>query len=78
MDRTLAKSSFVLLALGLWILACGASPAEDDDPNALHGTLVHSAFQDKVEALNNPNFFTEHAFRETEVPGAPGADLAGL
>jgi len=33
---------------------------------------------ENVEPLNNPNFFTEHAFRETEVPGVPGADLAGL
>ena len=30
------KSPFVLLALGLWILACPASLAEDDDPNALN------------------------------------------
>jgi tetratricopeptide (TPR) repeat protein len=36
MARPLAKSPFVLLALGLWILVCTASLAEDDDPNALH------------------------------------------
>ena len=36
MARPLAKSPFVLLALGLWILACPASLAEDDDPNALN------------------------------------------
>jgi CHAT domain-containing protein/Flp pilus assembly protein TadD len=35
MTRPLAKSPFVLLALGLWILACSASWAEDADPNAL-------------------------------------------
>ena len=38
MARPLAKSPFVLLALGLWILACPASLAEDDDPNALEST----------------------------------------
>src|ERR1700722_6249164 len=31
MARLLAKSPFVLLAFGLWILACPASWAEDDD-----------------------------------------------
>jgi tetratricopeptide (TPR) repeat protein len=36
MARSLAKSTFVLLALGLWILACSASWAEEDDPNALN------------------------------------------
>jgi tetratricopeptide (TPR) repeat protein len=35
MDRRLAKSLFVLLALGLWILACPASLAENDDRKAL-------------------------------------------
>jgi tetratricopeptide (TPR) repeat protein/CHAT domain-containing protein len=36
MARPLAKSPFVLLALGLWILVCTASLAENDDPNALN------------------------------------------
>jgi hypothetical protein len=36
MARPPAKSPFVLLALGLWILACPASLAGDDDPNALN------------------------------------------
>jgi tetratricopeptide (TPR) repeat protein len=36
MARLLAKSPFVLLALGLWIFLCPASLAEDDDPNALN------------------------------------------
>jgi tetratricopeptide (TPR) repeat protein len=36
MARALAKSSLVLLALGLWILACPASSVEDDDPDALN------------------------------------------
>ena len=37
MTGPLTKFPFVLLALGLWIwiLACPASPAQDDDPNAL-------------------------------------------
>ena len=38
MTGALTKSPFVLLTLGLWIwiLACPASLAEDDDPNALN------------------------------------------
>jgi tetratricopeptide (TPR) repeat protein/CHAT domain-containing protein len=36
MARPLAKSPFVLLALGLLILACPAGLTEDDDPNALN------------------------------------------
>jgi len=36
MARLPTKSPFVLLALGLWIFACSASSAEDDDPNALN------------------------------------------
>ena len=31
MARPLAKSPFVLLALGLWILACPASQSDDDE-----------------------------------------------
>jgi len=33
----------------------------------VYGTLVHSAFQDEVEALNNPNLFTEQSY----LNGAP-------
>ena len=36
MARPLAKSPFLLSALALWILACPASLAEDDDPSALN------------------------------------------
>jgi tetratricopeptide (TPR) repeat protein len=36
MARPLAKSPFVLLALGLWMLVCRVSLAEDNDPNALN------------------------------------------
>src|SRR5260370_7144620 len=35
MTRSLAKALSVLLAVGLWILACPASLAENDEPNAL-------------------------------------------
>jgi tetratricopeptide (TPR) repeat protein len=35
MARPLAKSPFVLLALGLWILACPASQSDDDEFNLL-------------------------------------------
>ena len=38
------KLPFLLLALGLWILACPASLAEDDDPNALNQRL-HQLFE---------------------------------
>ena len=36
MARPLAKSPFVLLALGLWILACAASQSDDDEFNLLN------------------------------------------
>jgi hypothetical protein len=36
MARPLAKSLFVLFALGLLILACPASLAEDDHPDPLN------------------------------------------
>jgi hypothetical protein len=36
MARPLARSSFLLLALGFWILRYLASLAEGDDPNALN------------------------------------------
>src|ERR1700686_2782066 len=36
MARPLAKSTFVLLALSLWILACPASQSDDDDFNLLN------------------------------------------
>src|SRR5271166_4883922 len=36
MARPLAKSPFVLLALGLWILACPASQSDDDEFNLLN------------------------------------------
>ena len=36
MARPLAKSPFVLLALGLWILACPASQSDDDEFNSLN------------------------------------------
>jgi hypothetical protein len=47
MARPLAKSPFVLLALGLWILACAASLAEDDDPNALNQQVNQLVAQGK-------------------------------
>ena len=36
MARPVAKSPFVLLALGLWILACAASQSDDDEFNLLN------------------------------------------
>jgi len=49
MARPLAKSPFVLLALGLWILACTASLAEDDDPNALNQQVNQLIEQGKYQ-----------------------------
>jgi tetratricopeptide (TPR) repeat protein len=49
MARPLAKSPFVLLALGLWILACPASSAEDDDPNALNQQVNQLIEQGKYQ-----------------------------
>ena len=43
------KSPFVLLALGLWILACPASLAEDDDPNALNQQVNQLIEQGKYQ-----------------------------
>jgi hypothetical protein len=62
----LAKSPFVLLALGLWILVCTASLAEDDDPNALN---------QQVEQLINQGKYREAipiAERAVEVAKALG------
>jgi len=49
MARQLAKSPFVLLALGLLILACPASLAEDDDPNALNQQVNQLIEQGKYQ-----------------------------
>jgi hypothetical protein len=43
MARPLAKSSFVLLALGLCIFASSASWAEDADPKALNQQVIRAA-----------------------------------
>ena len=44
-----AKSTFVLLALGLWILACPESLAEDDDPIALNQQVDRLTEQGKFQ-----------------------------
>src|ERR1700687_2282127 len=49
MARRLAKSAFVLLALGLLILACPASLAEDNDPNALNQQVDQLIEQGKYQ-----------------------------
>ena len=49
MARPLAKSPFVLLALGLWILAGTASWAEDDDPDALNQQVNQLINQGKYQ-----------------------------
>jgi tetratricopeptide (TPR) repeat protein len=49
MARPLAKSPFVLLALALWILACAASLAEDDDPKALNQQVKQLIEQGKYQ-----------------------------
>jgi tetratricopeptide (TPR) repeat protein len=49
MARPLAKSPFVLLALGLWILACATSLAENDDPKALDQQVTQLIEQGKYQ-----------------------------
>src|SRR5260370_839508 len=49
MARPLAKSLFVLLALGLWILACPGSRAEDDDPTELNHQVDQLIEQGKYQ-----------------------------
>src|SRR6516162_9848204 len=48
MTRPLAKSLFVLLALGLWNLACPASLAEDDDPNGLNQLIEQGRYREAI------------------------------
>jgi tetratricopeptide (TPR) repeat protein len=43
-----AKSLFVLLALGLWNLACPTSLAEDDDPNGLNQLIEQGRYQEAI------------------------------
>jgi len=49
MARSLAKPTFVLLVLGLWMLACAASSTEDDDPNALNQRVRQLIEQGKYQ-----------------------------
>ena len=49
MARPLAKSPFVLLALGLWILACPALLAKDANPNALNKQVNQLIEQGKYQ-----------------------------
>jgi tetratricopeptide (TPR) repeat protein len=49
MVRPPAKLAFVLLALGLWILACPASWAEDNDANALNQQVKQLIEQGKYQ-----------------------------
>ena len=48
MTRPLAKSLFVLLALGLWNLAFSASLAEDDDENGLKHLIEQGKYQEAI------------------------------
>jgi hypothetical protein len=49
MARPLAKSPFVLLALGLLILACPAGLTKDDDPNSLNQKVNQLIEQGKYQ-----------------------------
>ena len=49
MARPLAKSPFVLLALGLWILACPKLLAKGDNPNALNKQVNQLIEQGKYQ-----------------------------
>jgi tetratricopeptide (TPR) repeat protein len=71
MDRSLAKSPIGLLAFGLWVLACPASSAQDDDPNALQQQLNQLIGQGKYqEAIPIAERAVEVAKR-TEGPDHP-------
>src|SRR5580704_5348704 len=71
MDRLLAKSPIGLLAFGLWVLACPASSAQDDDPNALQQQLNQLIGQGKYqEAIPIAERAVEVAKR-TEGPDHP-------
>jgi CHAT domain-containing protein/Tfp pilus assembly protein PilF len=50
MARPPAKSVFAVLAVGLWILACQAALAEEDDPRALNQQLIQLIRQGKYQA----------------------------
>src|SRR5580700_2618421 len=49
MARPLEKSLFVVLAFGLWLIACPASLAEDDDPSALNQQVNQLIEQGKYQ-----------------------------
>ena len=49
MARSLTELPCVLLALGLWILACPATLAEDDDPKALNRQVTQLIEQGKYQ-----------------------------
>ena len=49
MEGPLPKSTFVLLALSLWILACPESLAEDDDPIVLNQQVLRLTEQWKFQ-----------------------------
>jgi tetratricopeptide (TPR) repeat protein len=57
MARPLAKSLFVLLALGLWILACPASQSDDDEFNSLNQQIQtlfeQGKYQEAIPLANN-------------------------
>ena len=79
MARPLAKSPFVLLALGLWILACAASLAEDDDPNALNQQVNQLVAQGKYrEAIPFAERAVEASKRSGDPEGPETADALSI
>jgi tetratricopeptide (TPR) repeat protein len=71
MARPLARSPFVLLALGVWILACPGSWAEDDDLSALNQQVEQLIKQEKYqEAISIAERVVEAAKR-TRGPEQP-------
>jgi hypothetical protein len=49
LKNSLQPIPFLLLALGLWILACPAALAEDDDPKALNQQVTQLIEQGKYQ-----------------------------
>ena len=71
MARPLARSPFVLLALGVWILACPGSWAEDDDLSALNQQVEQLIKQEKYQEAISIAERAVEAAKRTRGPEQP-------
>ena len=71
MARPLARSPFVLLALGVWILACPGSWAEDDDLSALNQQIEQLIKQEKYQEAISIAERAVEAAKRTRGPEQP-------